>query len=425
MKKPKDIISKLLLAISITTLSCLLFSSCSDDNSTGPDNNTTWGENKGTFNVTWSDDVIAFTGSDLKDITRIDSANFIFYINPTSSKAQLLESGKIIRIGDWMLRRVYDVYEVGNELVVETEFVSLTEAAKDADISWDYGVEYKPLNVITTLRKNGYDIQALSLDSFAISFKLGSFTISGWLKFLSDRARFNLTIDKAVADVSLAKMIVEGEFKRFRSHGDIQVRDHQLTRYDTDVTDQDGVFTVKVVAGGSGDDIGIEIPFPLVVGPLGIPFFTFEIKFLGIINSTVPPGASTLMEEKFVYKADQGFKYVPKSNTGTPYSSLKDFKFEGDNKNQHAASPSIIQVAWGLAVPRFEVLFMGTTVGWFHTAYLLDGYYRFNPACQQVKAHFYGACGWAIGALTATIYSKSYNLWDQKKVIVKAGDCPD
>ena len=91
---------------------------------------------------------------------------------------------------------------------------------------------------------------------------------------------------------------------------------------------------------------------------------------------------------------------------------------------QHIGAASVAQMAWGIAVPRFEISLMGTTIAWFHTAFLLDGYYRFNPACQMINAHFYGAAGWALGALTVTLASKSYNLWDEKKEILKAGDCP-
>ncbi len=120
-----------------------------------------------------------------------------------------------------------------------------------------------------------------------------------------------------------------------------------------------------------------------------------------------------------------GFTYSAKNKKADPMSKLRKQEIKGTGAKQHAASPNFMQVAWGIAVPRFEISFMGTTIAWFHSAYLMDGYYRFNPACQKIEANFYGAAGINVGLLTISLYSKTWNLWKYNKPILKAGNCPE
>ncbi len=399
---------------------------CSDDNSSEPTN--VWSDNKAESQITWEEGVINFEKNDLIDLTDIDSVDFTFKFKTSSTKASQLEEGDIFVIGDFAICRVTNKATIGSSIIINSEPVPLTEAVKDADISWDYGVEFTEETTLSNLKKNGAEIQVIGERKYQFEFSIKSIKVIGEITFQEMETPVKITFEKSVADVSVGKLIIDGVFRRFRSKGDLKIRDKQLTEFNTKANDLSGEFTVTAIAAGSGEDYGIEIPFPLVAGPLGIPFFTWSIKFLGVINSYVPPGGSCLMSEKFTYSADQGFSYVPKNKTASATGNLKTSAIkEGEHKekDQHTGGPGPVQVSWGIAVPRFEISFMGTTVGWFHTAFLLDGYYNTYPACQMMKAHFYGACGWGLGMLGVTVASGSKNLWDEKKLILKVGDCPE
>lgn len=399
----------------------ILNSSCSEKNSTEPiDVNQ---ENTFKFNVTYDDSVIKFDKT-TSDLIVSDSINYSVSFDKDNQKAKNLKEGDIIVIGDLAIRKVKSKAKLGNKIYIQTSTCALTEAMKDADISWNYGVDFTPAKVIPSLKSQGYSIQEITSDSLNFSFKIGNYEITGNMKYLEKQAKLELSIEKEIAGSKLAKMTIIGTMNNFRSTGKVTIRNHELQEYNSNNKNMKGEFTVKISAAGSGDDINVDIPFTLMKGPLGIPFFTFDLKFLGILNAHIPGEGSTLLEEKFTYDAEQGFEYSGSSKKATPFSNLKHSEIKKVMENQHIGAASVAQMAWGIAVPRFEISLMGTTIAWFHTAFLLDAYYRFNPACQMINAHFYGAAGWALGALTVTLASKSYNLWDKKSEILKAGDCP-
>ena len=394
---------------------------CSEKNTTEPiaDNHT----NTFKFDVTYDDSVIKFAENS-SDIKKVDSINYSLTFEKGNQKAENLKEGDMIVIGDFAIRKVKSKASLGNKIIVQTEPCALTEAMKDADIDWNYGVDFTPEKVVQSLKSQGYSIQEITSDSLKFSFKVGNYEISGDMKYLDKQAKLELTIEKEIAGSKLARMTITGTMSNFTSTGKVTIRDHELQEYDSKNKNMKGEFTVKISAAGSGNDKNVEIPFTLMKGPLGIPFFTFDLKFLGILNAHIPGEGSTLLEEKFTYDAEQGFEYSGASKKAIPSSTLKKSEIKKSENKQHIGAASVAQMAWGIAVPRFEISLMGTTIAWFHTAFLLDGYYSFNPACQMINAHFYGAAGWALGALTVTLASKSYNLWDEKKEILKAGDCP-
>lgn len=406
------------------TLSIIVLSSgCDEDNPT--DNSQDWTSNKTVFDVTWGLNTVKFDVSDMAQLASIDSSEQIYYFHNNSAKAASLSAGKIFVINDYMIRKVKEKKNIGGQYVITTEPCTFEEAASNADISWDVGIDLTPQNVISSLKHNGATIQKITADSLGFQMTIKNFEINGFVKFLNQKTHVQLTFEKIVGGIKPAKMIVDGYFSRFRSKGLVKINDHKLQEYNAEGNQINGEFTVKVIAAGSGNDIGIEIPFPLVAGPLGIPFFTWEIKFLGVMNASVPQGGSTLLEEKFIYDCDMGFQYVKATKEATINSNVKKTEIELKGENQHTGAASPIQVAWGIAVPRFEIGFMGTTIAWFHSAYLLDGYYRPFPACQKIDAHLYYAAGINVGLLTVSLYSKSWNIKDFKKQILKSGDCPD
>ncbi len=401
------------------SLFVIFLSGCSSDSPTEPER---WDENSSTFEVEWKEGVVKFDKSD-PDILSVDSSDYSVVFRASSEKAANLKAGDVVVLGDYAIRKVKSVATLGQKKIVQTELCPLTEAMRNADIEWDYGIEFTPEATAASLKKSGATIQTVGSDSLKFGFKMYNYEISGSFKFNGADAKLDLTIEKAVGNVKPAKMIVSGTLRRFRSKGKVKIENGRLVKYESDAQGMKGDFTVKIIAAGSGDDFKIEIPATLFSSPMGVPFFKFEFKLMVVLNAHIPAEGSALLEERFVYDADQGFSYV--GGSATPRSNLRKSEIKKSAQKQHIGAASVAQMAWGIAAPRFEISLAGTTIAWFHTAYLLDAYYRFNPACQMITAHFFGAAGWSIGALTVSLASKSYNLWDKKLEILKAGNCPN
>lgn len=400
----------------------LISFSCSKDNPTEPNQN--WGDNFVKADITYDDNVVKFDENDANDFVSVDSLNFKFSINENNSKVKNLKIGDIFVYRNFAICKVSNITKIGKTYIINSEPIPLTEAISDANIEWDYGIEFSEESVIKNLRDHKANIIQVG-NKYQFEFTYGSFKVTGEITFQEKETPITLTIEKSIADVPVAKLIVDGKFSRFRSKGKCKIKNHELTEFSTNANELNGEFEISVITTASGYDKGIEIPFPLVSGPIGVPFFTWSIKFLGVIYSYVPPGSSALIKEKFTYSASQGFSYASSTNQVNTSANKTKSQIEKASENQHTGGPSQVQVSWGIAIPRFEISLMGTTLAWFQTAFLLDGYYNFYPACQMINAHFYGAAGWGLGLLGVTIASGSKNLWDDKKVIIKSGDCPE
>ncbi|MBI5324489.1 MAG: hypothetical protein HZB41_04335 [Ignavibacteriae bacterium] len=382
-------------------------------------------------NIVYDDATKVFKGSDLSDLNRIDTANQVYYFDASNSLAASLQEGDNVVVGTYSYFKVKSINNDGNEIAVEGEFAPLTDVVKDAEIDWDHTVTFEKEAFIQAFQSKGASIQKVTNDSIGLGFKYGSFEYSIGIKFNKDLVHLTIIAEKIVADTKVAKLTVEGELRKFKTTGKIMIKDHVLQDFNASNDFQEGEFSLKVSATGSGTDIGVEVPLPLLKFPIaGIPFIWFEIKCLVVMNAVVPPDqvASTLLEYKFKYNADLGLQYNKATESCDKKANLRSHEFTELNK-PHSGATGAMSMSWGLAVPRFEINvgvpeFYNTTVGWIHSAYLVGGDYTFYPACQRAQVGFYGAYGWALGAFGMSFASGSGNLWKQEKFFLKAGNCP-
>ncbi len=401
-----------------------MITSCGDDGTHSP--STEWGSNKSHCEIKWDTGVSVFDKDACDTYLKIDTANYIFLFNESIPMADSLQVNDIFVIDNFSVCRVTKKVNIGNKIKIYSEPAPLTEAVIDADIYWDYGIDFEEEKVVQGLRKQGIDVIMIESQKYKFEFSYKSIKVTGEVDFKPKEVPMTITFEKSVGDAPVAQLAVEGKFSRFRSKGNCQIRNKELTKFSTDANQMVGEFTVSASTAGSGTMTNIEIPFTLIRGPLPVPFFEWKIGFLCVMNSAVGATGSCMISEKFTYSAEQGLSYIPQSKEVSPKGSIKssDIK-EGKYKDQFTGGAGPVQVAWGIAVPRIEISLMNTTLGWFHTAFLLDGYYNPNPACQKIDAHFYGAAGWGLGMLGVTVASGKTNFWDIKKNIIKSGKCPD
>jgi hypothetical protein len=401
-------------------------SGCSSkSNPTGP----VWTNDSVYANIVYDDSTKVFNQNDLSNLMSIDTANQIYYFSPNSSKAASLQAGDNVVIGNYSYFKVTSVTNEGSDIAVQGEFAPFTDVVKDADISWDYGIIFDKDKFMQAIKKTkGATIQTVTGDSIGFGFKFPPFEYSIGISFSSTQVNITIIAEKIVADTKVARLVVTGVLNKFKTTGKIKIRNHVLQDFNANNNYQEGEFELKVTAAGSGNDIGIEVPLPLLKFPIaGIPFVWFEIKCLVVMNAVLPADASTFLDYKFKYNADFGLQYDPGTQSCNNTVNLRSNDFQEMDK-PHSASASAMEMSWGIAVPRFEVNvgvpeFFNTTVGWIQAAYLVGGDYTFYPACQEAKADFLGAYGWSLGAFGMSVASGTGNLWKQEKVFLKAGNC--
>lgn len=421
MHTNRRLLVRLVLALLVAAV--LPQAGCSDESSpSGP--STEWDENKIQFDVDWAPNTVRFAAEDMSSLVGIDTANQTFTFRTGSPKVAELETGKVIVVNDYTIRRVTRTYSSGGNTVVETEFAALTDAMTNADISWDYGVDFAPGAFVQSLRRKGVQVQHVTTDSIKFAIKIGTYTYKVDMRLDNDKANLSLVAEKEHLDTKVAECSLVGELRRFRSKGTVVIRDGVLQQFSTNNKDVEGNFNVKIVAAGSGSDLNLEVPITLLKYPIPqLPFFEFSIKTVVIINSLIPPDGSTLIEANFKYNVDQGIEFDKKNFVLLPILNVKKREFDKTQK-PHTGASSPVAANFGLALPRFEIGLLNTTLAWIQSAYLIGGDYTPFPACQQARARFIGAGGVALGALGVSVFEKSKTLWNEEKVLLKAGNCP-
>ncbi|NJL71867.1 MAG: hypothetical protein HC888_09780 [Candidatus Competibacteraceae bacterium] len=126
------------------------------------------------------------------------------------------------------------------------------------------------------------------------------------------------------------------------------------------------------------------------------------------------------MGTQFTYNSDLGFSYD--GTTVQAGGRMGDVTF-GNAVHQTGAS-NAISANFGIGYPRVSMdIAGGTLVGWAQTAFLVGGSFTFMPACQTADAQFIGSAGYDLGILGVQLASGSKKLFEQKKELLRAGQC--
>lgn len=414
-----------LIALIITT-----FTACSDDNPTNPPGGgggTNDPQNMTRFDVEWSDKAVVFTESDMPQLQQIDSATFRFHFNATSEKAKSLKTGSIVVLNNYAIRKVTSVQNSGGKLIVHTEAAEITEAMKNADIAWNHGITVSPAMAAKSFGKMAGAVTTGTNDSIVVSFSSGKYSVEFTIKHKGEESEIKGKMTKkhvAGGASKTAMFTMSGTLKKFRSVGAIKIRDGKLEEYAVDNNGVDADFVFTAVAAGSGNDIGIEIPIPLLKFPLPeLPFLIFDLKALVVINAVVPTDGSCDIGMRLKYKTNQGIEFDPQTKNVKTRSDM-DWKGFSPTKAAQTAASGPIGVNFGMAYPKVELTIVGTKTGAsIQASGLIGGDFTMFPVCRQAKASAILAGGLTIGVdgLNTGI---SKTIWRKDTTFLKSGECP-
>lgn len=399
----------------------LLFNTCEkDDNNPKPSQQESM-----VFDVTYTDETVVIDSLLVESLVRIDTADYVYYFESNDPRITNLKEDDILFIYGVALRRVTAVSTVGNETRVETGYATLNEAIRDGEISWNKEIKFNK-GVIPVVQMQGKEIQYKSTEAndFEFEFTYGEYSYRIKFDFTDSLANVEFEVSKDLVQPVKAKFLAKGSISNFYSSTEMEYEDSELRKFEQKNVDIKGDLTLNLTVAGSGND-GITFDFPVVLlkFPMlvyGIPV-VINVKVLFVINCVVPLDGSAQVEVKFDYNSTTGIKY-----NGTTVDANASMGDQSMNKNiAQTGASSAIGVNFGLAFPRLELQIFGeSVVPWIQTAFLIGGDYTFTPPCQQAKCQFIGACGFDL-SLLGFGYSGKLTLWQEEKVLLKSGDCPE
>ncbi len=380
------------------------------------------------FDVQWDPSTTLVEESQLALLKDADTDNHVYTFDAAgvASSGLDLSPGRILLIHGLALRKIGSVQQVGSDLVVETEYVPLTEAITECTIAWDRLIDFSA-ETISTVTVAGREVRPRA-DGVVPQFKftVGDFTYDIDWKLLGDKATFKFTVEKSLAGPAGAKFVAEGEIRSFRSSDLIAIKGKQLQNFDHKLEGVEGDLTLSLIVAASGRDVvNLEPTYTLLTVPfmVGILLVVLTIKIQFVINASVPIEGSSQISARFTYDSDLGLHYdgIDVQND----ARLGDLTMDGDKTDVGAGAA--IGVNFGIGFPRIGLsILRESVVGWAQPAYLIGGSFTFTPPCKEVKVRFLGAAGYSLSFFgKGPKFTGSTTFFDQEKVIFRSAECPD
>ncbi len=380
------------------------------------------------FDVQWDPSTTLVEESQLALLKDADTDNHVYTFDAAgvASSGLDLSPGRVMVIHGLTVRRITSVQQSGPDLVVETEYATLTEAIAEGTIAWDRLIDFSP-QTISTVTVAGQEVRPRA-DGVVPQFKftVGDFTYEIDWELLGDKATFKFTVEKSLAGPAGAKFVAEGEIRSFRSSDLIEIQGSQLQKFDHKLEGIEGDLTLSLVVAASGRDVvNLEPTYtlmtvPFMVGPLPVQL-TIKIQF--VINVSVPIDGSAQINARFTYDSDLGLQFDGIDVQST--ARLGGFTIDEDKMDVGASGA--IGVNFGVGFPRIGLsIAMESIVGWVQPAYLIGGSFTFTPPCKEVKARFLAAAGYSLSFLgKGPKFTGSIVFFDHEEVLFRSAECPD
>ena len=384
-----------------------------------------WEEDSFTYDVELAPEVTVIQDQDLDLLLEVDPDTWECRFDAAGVLARGLDVsvGRILMIESLGFQRIVAVETVGEELVVQTDYATMTEAIQNGTVAWDYGVEFDA-DHIESFEVKGYgEILLKDNTPIEVEMKIGEYIYRIKATLDNITSTFEFGVSKDLPGPAGAELKASGVINRFRSRDQIDIAEGALQEFDHELTGMRGEATLELIVAATGNDfINLEFPVTLMRVPfmVGIIPVVLNIRIQFVINASVPLDGSARVTSKFTYDSDLGFSYA---GTGVQAGGrLGPLEF-GDALHETGAS-SAISANFGVGFPRVELSIAGdSVVPWAQTAFLVGGSYTMFPACQTADAQFIGAAGFDLGLFGLNLVSGSKTLFSEKKELLRAGEC--
>jgi len=384
-----------------------------------------WKEDSFTYDVELAPEVTTIQDQDLDLLLEVDPDAWECRFDAAGVLARGLDlsAGRILMIEGVGFQRIVSAETVGGELVLQTDYATMTEAIQNGTVAWDYGVEFDTEHIESFEVKGYGEILLKDNTPIEVEMKLGEYTYGIKATLDTITSTFEFSVRKDLPGPAGAELKASGVINRFRSRDQIDIAEGALLEFDHEMTGMCGEATLELIVAATGNDlINLEFPVTLMRVPfmVGIIPVVLNIRIQFVINASVPLDGSARVTSKFTYDSDLGFSY---EGTGVQAGGRLGPLSFGDDVHETGASGGI-SANFGIGFPRVELSIAGNSVvPWAQTAFLVGGSYTVYPACQTADAQFIGAVGFDLGLFGLNLFSGSETLFSEKKELLRAGDC--
>lgn len=306
---------------------------------------------------------------------------------------------------------------------IETETVPLNEVFPNANIAWDRGIEFNAKTVKSIEIPGVGEFPVKENTPINIVFDIGEYHYELTANLNDATADFDFTVTKNLANAVKGRFTAKGQIVRFRSKDSINIEGGALKTFGHELDGMRGHADLLLVVAGSGSDaVDYKLPVPIMKIPFVIGYIpaVLSISAQFVVNAAVPLEGSAQVGTSFDFDSDLGFTYNGATVQAGGRAGNTTF---GEGIHQTGAA-SAISANFGIGFPRVSLEIAGGILSpWAQTAFLVGGSYTFTPPCQTADADFIGSAGYDLGILGVQLASGSKKLFEQKKELLRAGQC--
>ncbi len=346
-----------------------------------------------------------------------DSATHVyrFSADVLSAANVTLQPGRILLVPGVALRRIAAVNTTGGVSTVTTSYVSLNEAFRDADITWDAPLRFTPAVLAGARILAGDEWIAPSVvqpnGAVQWQYTAGSNEITASLSAAGSNATIELTVLKKTGGAANARFTARTVIGEMRSLARIDIENNKTERFDYDAKGLGGTVDLDITAAGAGlDELAFDWPeamirFPVQVGPLPV---IVALKVQVVTKLVVNGNASATARTSFTYGGDAGFRYNGTTMTTTASAGLGTPVLGASTGDAAAFIGNEVDAQFGFAAPKIEVgIFGETIVPFIRPEFFVGSRLQWGPVCKSAYVKYLVQGGVDLRFFGSTIASRT------------------
>ncbi len=391
-------------------------------------------ETGGGYEITYSPSTIRIPDAVASQaLVSVDSAAHVYRFSTDVLTAAnvTLQPGRILLIPGVALRRITAVNTTGGESTLTTSYVSLNQAIKDADITWDQPLRYSTAVLANARLKTGDRLLAPSMvqpnGSVEWKYTAGANEITATLSTTGSNATIRVDVLKKTGGAANARFTAQTVIGEMRSLARIDIAENRTERFDYDARGLGGTVDLDVAAAGAGfDELAFDWPeailrFPVQVGPLPV---IVALKVQLVTKLVVNGNASASARTSFSYGGDAGFRYDGMSMQTTASAGLGTPVLGASTGDAAALIGNEVDAQFGFAAPKIEVgIFGETIVPFIRPEFFVGSRLQWGPVCKSAYVKYLVQGGIDLRFFGSTIASRTDTISGPYEVRESPDDC--
>ena len=326
-----------------------------------------------------------------------------------------LSPGRVLLIPGVALRRIATVTTSGGVTTVTTSYAALTDAIRDANITWDAPLRYSAANLAgarlvvqdTTLAPSSMS----ATGAVEFTYSAGGNDIKATVTPSGTTATIEVEVTRKAGTRTAARFTARTVLGEMRSLARIDIANGRTNRFDYDAKGLGGTVDLDIAAAGAGtDELAFTWPepmirFPVQVGPLPV---IVTIKAQVVTKLVVNANASAVAKTQLSFAGDAGFRYDGTSLSTTASAGLGNPSRGASSADAAALIGNAVDAQFGFAAPRVEVgIFGETIVPFIRPEFFVGSRLQWGPVCKSAYVKYLVQGGVDLRFLGSTLANRT------------------